>query len=162
MSTHPQQDMWSLLLSNGWTLDSITRTEEALTMAKGKLCMLAWKRQKPGHLYTLAILHNYNYDDIVSPAGTTIKKQSDWPSDDVGFSSFCNVAIVPLVGDVRLLALQSHPHYHRPSSMQSAMCRNATSRILLPAISASPSSSSLRCAIDFWMFAVKSRTWPSM
>jgi hypothetical protein len=28
----------------------------------------AWKRQKPGHLYALAVLCNYNYDDIVSPA----------------------------------------------------------------------------------------------
>ncbi len=68
MSTHPQQDMWSLLSSNSWTLDGITRTEEALAAAKGKLCVPAWKRQKPGHLYALAVLRNYNYDDIVSPA----------------------------------------------------------------------------------------------
>jgi hypothetical protein len=73
MSTHPQQagaqqGMGDLLSSNGWTLDAITRTEEALAAAKGKLCVPAWKRQKPGHLYALAVLRNYNYDDIVSPA----------------------------------------------------------------------------------------------
>ena len=73
MSTHPQQasaqqDMCSLLSSNGWTLDGLTRTEEALAATGGKLCVPAWKRQKPGHLYALAVLRNYNYDDLVSPA----------------------------------------------------------------------------------------------
>lgn len=73
MNTHPQQagtqqGMGDLLSSNGWTLDAITRTDEALSAAQGKLCVPAWKRQKPGHLYALAVLRNYNYDDLVSPA----------------------------------------------------------------------------------------------
>ena len=71
MNTHPQQagtqqGMEDLLSSNGWTLDAITRTDEALSAAQGKLCVPAWKRQKPGHLYALAVLRNY--DDLVSPA----------------------------------------------------------------------------------------------
>lgn len=73
MSTHlqqasTQQGMGELLSSNGWTLNTITHTDKALSMARAKLCMLAWKRQKPGHLYTLAILHNYNYNNLVSLA----------------------------------------------------------------------------------------------
>ena len=80
MSTHPQQasaqqDMCSLLSSNGWTLDGITRTEEALAATGGKLCVPAWKRQKPGHLYALAVLHNYNYD-IVSPAPVVMRVET--------------------------------------------------------------------------------------
>jgi hypothetical protein len=67
MNTHLQQGMGTalvhVLLSNGGALDVITRTDKAL-LANAELHMPAWKHQKPGHLYGLAVLRNYNYDDL--------------------------------------------------------------------------------------------------
>ncbi len=72
MNTHLQQGMGTavlvhVLLSNGGALDVIMRTDEAL-LTNVELRVPAWKRQKLGHLYGLAVLCNYNYNNLVSPA----------------------------------------------------------------------------------------------